>query len=125
MPYGPLCICLVPYGFIFSHTVWHGPIWCHMVRNVQWGIPWSGLVLNGPLCSSMNHDCRVWLCKVLYVSMQDIENQSYESNQHFHFKSHTHACLCSTHVTFAHLLCLLELGPSQYITLWGLTQLID
>ena len=43
---------------------------------------------------------------VQYVAMQDLENQSYESNQPIHLESNTHACLCPTHATFAQILCL-------------------
>ena len=69
---GPVGFCIVPYG----------PAWSVMFNG---GIPWSGMVLN--VCSSMDHYCLVWLCMVQYVSMQDLKNKSYESNQYIHINS--------------------------------------
>ena len=116
--YGSLLPCMALYGVWPCRPCFfcQGNMWCPMVpfkfswscrflvRNVQWRTSWSGIDPNGPMWSSMGHYSLVWLFMVKYVPMQDLENQSYESNQHIHLKSNAYACLCSTHTTFAQIL---------------------
>ena len=91
--YGLVWSCMVPYGPVWTSMVLivaqHGPIWSHMVPYV---LIWSLMVLYGPIWSCIVLYGPVWSCLALHSLLWPLRLHMF--------------AFCSTHETFAQLLCL-------------------
>ena len=63
-------VCLYLFGPAGLFIVPYGPTWSVMLNM---GTPWHDMVLNGPMWSSIDDYCLVWLLMIQNVLMQDLE----------------------------------------------------